>query len=1000
MSDPPLLRRRFTIPALPSRVISRDLLESKIADAIERTPLTIVSATAGSGKTTSVLQALQTLDQPVAWLTLDSSDGAPGRLLTYLEAAIATAVPLDGDPIQTVLADGAPHPEAAGLLLQSVEDQPLIFVLDEIDRIQSEPSAWSVLEALVRYRPDPMRLVLISRRPVQLGLQAVHHDMISWVLEEDLAFDTNEIRTVLEVAGNHGSEPEEVMRATGGWVTGVVFDAWRRPDAPGRLGGATDPLHGYLASQILAELPADDQEFLVRTSLLSEVDTRQARALGIEDAELRLDSLREANLPGTWSPDASSFRCHSRFREFLESLLAHRPVREVQELYRRLGSLLAAEGLAEEAVEPLLRADAIQDAAELAASVLPSILERADLEKADRWLGRFRVLTEPPLELLEAEVVLAAGREEFGRVVHIADDLARMGRLEELASKSSRTAALMAWASAHAGRLDVVHRIVAMMGDSSDATAIGYMLHLIEPADEGSISAPDLSGGPLDALVLRDHYIYGRLDRVLAEPGTGWIGGVATPWRIAALRATGRVGEAVALLQEAQESGLASLGLVTVVAPEVRLDAGDPDLAWAMVEEALPVADGKGSDLFACLNRCAAAKIAVRGKSDPTAAIAMLDELATRPAGAYRYVQELAGVWRGFALLGEDDHQALPVLERSVDSMVSGDRILELPTAATYLSEARWRAGDESGSDDAADLAFASAQKQGSDHLLIQALADFPAVLSRRLDAEPLPDSPWHRLGRSLHTGTLASPSQKSVLQLHDLGKPTMVRDGVPVRARLSKAVELLAYLKTTPGNQASRDELLEALFGGRVDASARSYLRQAVHWLRQALPPDSVETDSSSPIRLLQPEAISSDADAAVRALEDAGRLHGSEGLSSLRRGLALLANGEYLDGCESGWAVSRREELSRLADRARCSAAELAFTEGSLGEAMKLADEVLNSDPYNETMWRLRMRAAGALGNESEVIESFRRCRAALEELGTDVAPATTSLLQSLRR
>jgi len=69
--------------------------------------------------------------------------------------------------------------------------------------------------------------------------------------------------------------------------------------------------------------------------------------------------------------------------------------------------------------------------------------------------------------------------------------------------------------------------------------------------------------------------------------------------------------------------------------------------------------------------------------------------------------------------------------------MVRGDRILELPTAAVYLAEAYWRAGDEDASDQAADLALDAAQRQGSNHLLLQALDDVPAVPTRRLDAEP-----------------------------------------------------------------------------------------------------------------------------------------------------------------------------------------------------------------------------------------------------------------------
>ena len=78
----------------------------------------------------------------------------------------------------------------------------------------------------------------------------------------------------------------------------------------------------------------------------------------------------------------------------------------------------------------------------------------------------------------------------------------------------------------------------------------------------------------------------------------------------------------------------------------------------------------------------------------------------------------------------------------------SGLRLL-LPAAAVYLAEAEWRAGNEDGADAAADAALGAAEFQGSNHILLQALSDFPAVAWRRADAEASADSAWHRLGGS-----------------------------------------------------------------------------------------------------------------------------------------------------------------------------------------------------------------------------------------------------------
>ena len=208
----------------------------------------------------------------------------------------------------------------------------------------------------------------------------------------------------------------------------------------------------------------------------------------------------------------------------------------------------------------------------------------------------------------------------------------------------------------------------------------------------------------------------------------------------------------------------------------------------------------------------------------------------------YRFIGEQADTWRGLALLGRgEDARALAHLERAVATMTAGDRLIELPTAAVYLSEARWRADDESGADAAADLAFETARAQGSNHHLLKALASFPAVVTRRLDAEPRADSPWHELGRALRAQDVSVDLPFAAqVELREFGEPEILVDGVTApRPRIAKSYALLAFLTTRPGAEATREDLLTALFDGRSDDSARAYLRQAIHQLREVLRDD-----------------------------------------------------------------------------------------------------------------------------------------------------------------
>ncbi len=88
-----VIRRKITVLPAPERLIVRERLERLEAELVEGHPSVSVYATAGAGKTTAVSQALARTGRPVAWLTLDDTDAAAGRLLTYLEAALGVQVP-------------------------------------------------------------------------------------------------------------------------------------------------------------------------------------------------------------------------------------------------------------------------------------------------------------------------------------------------------------------------------------------------------------------------------------------------------------------------------------------------------------------------------------------------------------------------------------------------------------------------------------------------------------------------------------------------------------------------------------------------------------------------------------------------------------------------------------------------------------------------------------------------------------------------------------------
>src|SRR6185437_6184370 len=232
-----VIRRKITVPPAPARLSARERLDRLILELVARHPLVWVCATAGSGKTTAVSHALERQDRPVAWLTLDDTDAAAGRLVTYLEATLAAQVePARGVATQA-LAARLPHPEAAVLL-----------VVDELERIAEAPDALAVISAILRYAPPAMRVVLISR--VQVAIEVDSTAALggsATITDSDLAFRSAEAARALELAGRRDIDPSHAVEVTGGWVAGVLFEAWRSAEHVAGIGGEADALHGYLS---------------------------------------------------------------------------------------------------------------------------------------------------------------------------------------------------------------------------------------------------------------------------------------------------------------------------------------------------------------------------------------------------------------------------------------------------------------------------------------------------------------------------------------------------------------------------------------------------------------------------------------------------------------------------------------------------------------------------------------------------------------------------------
>ncbi len=157
-----LQTKLYKPPARPELVLRPRLLT--VLDQALHAPLTLISAPAGFGKTTLITNWIQQQSDTsisFAWLSLDESDNDPVRFLSYVVAALQTAVSnLPNDSL--LMLQNRPSVSMEVVLTQLLNEvtavsHPIMLVLDDYHLIQDE-TIHQGLAFVLDHMPDQLHL--------------------------------------------------------------------------------------------------------------------------------------------------------------------------------------------------------------------------------------------------------------------------------------------------------------------------------------------------------------------------------------------------------------------------------------------------------------------------------------------------------------------------------------------------------------------------------------------------------------------------------------------------------------------------------------------------------------------------------------------------------------------------------------------------------------------------------------------------------------------------
>jgi len=279
MSEPLLLTKLYAPPPRPKIVLRPRLIE-RLNEGMH-CKLTLISASAGFGKTTLVSEWIASCGRPVAWLSLDEGDNDPSRFLSYIVAALQTIKAEIGAGLLGALQSPQPPPPEMILtaLLNEITTVPdnFVLVLDDYHVIDSKPVD-EALTFLLKHLPPQMHLVIATREDPHLPLARLRaRGQLTELRAANLRFTPSEAAEFLnQMMGLNLSEEDiaALETRTEGWIAGLQLAALSMQggqDATSFIRSFTGSHHfvlDYLVEEVLQQQSESIQTFLLRTSIL------------------------------------------------------------------------------------------------------------------------------------------------------------------------------------------------------------------------------------------------------------------------------------------------------------------------------------------------------------------------------------------------------------------------------------------------------------------------------------------------------------------------------------------------------------------------------------------------------------------------------------------------------------------------------------------------------------------------------------------------------------
>ncbi len=409
-------RTKILLPRRRPDLISRPRLLEVLDDVLDYR-FTLVSAPAGYGKTSLLVDLAHQAEYPVSWFTLDSLDQDLQRFLTHLIKSINLSFSDFGSRTLSLIDNSVSSTFDLDQLVQTLVNdmydnipEHFVIILDDYHLVDNNEQINRFISRLGQEMDENCHLILSSRTLFDLPDLAlmVNRSQIKGLGFEDLAFQPEEIKSLLEKNYQQhitNQESQILAKESEGWITGLLLSAETdlknmiNQSRAAKVSGVD--IFDFLAEQVLNQQTPLIQHFLLRSSYLEEFNAELCKLVfgkppkGNRWVKIISEVLKKNLFVLPVEDDSTWLRYHHLFRDFLQYRFRNDNPEEENQLLRQLLDVYTNDSAWEKAFDVVQRLDDANAMAKLITQASSSLFHSGRITLLAAWL---KILPDQGLE--------------------------------------------------------------------------------------------------------------------------------------------------------------------------------------------------------------------------------------------------------------------------------------------------------------------------------------------------------------------------------------------------------------------------------------------------------------------------------------------------------------------------------------------------------------------------------------------------------------------------